>query len=60
MPARSKQQLKFMHVVESCKSDHTKRCSGAAAAAAKSMSVKQIKDFTSTKGKSLPKKVKAK
>ena len=49
-----------MHVVESCKSDHTKRCSGAAAAAANSMSVKQIKDFTSTKGKSLPKKVKAK
>jgi len=60
MPSKSKAQARFMHQVQSCKMDDHKRCEGAVKAAANSMSMKQVKDFTKGKVKGLPEKVKAK
>lgn len=57
MPSKSKKQRNFMILVEKCKKDG--KCSSKAVEdAAKSMTFKEVRDFTSTDPESLPDHVK--
>lgn len=60
MPAKSKQQQKFMGRVYAYKQGKKKGASSAIKRAAKSMTKKQVKEFAGTKHKGLPKRKKKK
>jgi len=57
MPAKSKQQQKFMGMVRAAQKGELKDPSPAVKKAAKTMKKKNVEDFASTKHKGLPKKV---
>lgn len=57
MPAKSKKQRRFMAMVEQTKKGKLKGASPNVKKAAKSMTIKQARDFAKTKEKGLPTKV---